>query len=171
MPTAAPKPCTSCGVLVRDGSSRCAKHKVAPGSFADERRGSRHKRGYGSAWDKKREGILIRDEGTCQVHLQQGLIHRGTHVDHKVNKAEWRRLHGSLAGCDDDSNLWCVCVDWHRSKTAREGAQGAGLLPRQLPPGGHENSGAPTEGTGLPAAFLRAQVLGVGGGDLGGKGG
>ena len=171
MPTAAPKPCTTCGVLVRDGTSRCAKHKVAPGSFADDRRGSRHKRGYGTEWDKKREQILIRDEGTCQPHLAQDLVHRGTHVDHKVNKAQWKRLYGTLAGCDDDGNLWCVCADWHRSKTAREGAAGAGLLARLLPQGGRENSGAPQTGTGPSAKCLRAQVSGVGGGDLGGEGG
>lgn len=167
MPLAAPKPCTSCGVLVRDGTSRCAKHKIAPGKFADERRGSRHERGYGSAWDRIRERILRRDNGICQPHLEQGIVHRGTHVDHKVNKAEWRRLHGSMAGVDDDSNLRCICAELHKAKSAREGARGAvaGADPAAggQTPGGAQNPGAPSQGTGAAANFLRAQVQGVGG--------
>lgn len=104
---------------MHDGTSRCAAHKVVAGRFADRRRGSRHERGYGTAWDKVREQILRRDNGICQPHLQQGDVHQGTHVDHKVNKAE--------GGTDDHANLWCVCADWHRSKTAREGARGRGI--------------------------------------------
>lgn len=152
MPTAALKPCTKCGVTVRDGTSRCAKHRISPGDFADPNRGSRHARGYGSAWDRRRELILRRDEGTCQPHLAEGLVHRGTHVDHKTNKAEWQRLHGSLVGCDDETNLWCVCADWHRSKSGREGAQGAGRFSRLIAQqGGVENSGAAQDGTGCLA--------------------
>ncbi|HMM83915.1 hypothetical protein [Azohydromonas sp.] len=60
MPIAAPKPCIQCGALVRDGTSRCQAHKTRPGTFADKRRGSRHERGYGTAWDRTRERILCR---------------------------------------------------------------------------------------------------------------
>lgn len=120
MPSAAPKPCSVCRALVHDGTSRCAQHKVREGSFADSRRGSRHERGYGSAWDKLRARILQRDAGICQPCLAQGRVHDATHVDHKVSKGEWRRIHGSLAGVDDESNLQAINVDCHKAKTARE---------------------------------------------------
>lgn len=70
MPIAAPKPCIQCGALVRDGTSRCRAHKTRPGTFADKRRGSRHERGYGTAWDRTREHILARDGGLCDVDLE-----------------------------------------------------------------------------------------------------
>ena len=127
MPTAAPRPCTApgCGVLVHDGS-RCQAHKIVAGKFADSRRGSRHERGYGSAWDKIRERILRRDGGICQPCLADGIVHYATHVDHKVNKAEWKRLHGTLAGVDDDSNLQAINGDCHRRKTAGEALHARG---------------------------------------------
>lgn len=117
MPVSAPKRCSQpgCNVLVR-GSSRCDVHKVEAGSFADRRRGSRHERGYGSAWDKLRLEVLRRDAGVCQPHLEQGVVHAGSHVDHRKAKAE--------GGTDDPANLWCVCVDFHRAKTAQEARRG-----------------------------------------------
>lgn len=128
MPTAAPKPCSKCGVLVRDGTARCDTHKhVDSGRFSDARRGSRHARGYGTSWDKLREFVLARDCGICQPCLQQGLTHEGTHVDHKVNKATWRQQYGSLEGVDDPSNLQAINADCHKAKTAREAKQGRGL--------------------------------------------
>lgn len=150
MPTAAPKPCTQCGVLVHDGSSRCVDHKVKAGTFADARRGSRHERGYGSAWDKKRERILKRDAGLCQPCLAQGIVHEGTHVDHTISKAEWRRVHGSLDGCDDDSNLQTINAECHKAKTQAEAAAARA--------GGGEKSAAPVLGTERLAKFSRAQV-------------
>lgn len=184
MPTAAPKPCTQCGVLVRDGSSRCVDHKVKAGTFADSRRGSRHERGYGSAWDKTRERILKRDAGLCQPCLAQGIVHEGTHVDHKISKAEWRRVHGSLEGCDDDSNLQTINAECHKAKTQAEAAAARGLASHpHMPPaaaagktsgpgaptrgapgtggqeaGGGEKSAAPVLGTERLAKFSRAQV-------------
>lgn len=99
-----------CAVLVRDGTGRCGRHKVAS-RFADRSRGSRHQRGYGTAWDKLRAEILARDHGICQPHLREGDVHEGTHVDHRVEKAD--------GGTDDPSNLECVCADLHRRKTAK----------------------------------------------------
>lgn len=143
MPTAAPKPCLQpgCGVLVRDGTSRCEAHKVAAGSFADKRRGSRHERGYGTAWDKTRARILRRDAGLCQACLRDGIVHPGNEVDHKVPKAQ--------GGSDADENLELICTARHRAKTQRE-AQGRG----------GEISAAPASRTEPPAAFFRAQVSG-----------
>jgi 5-methylcytosine-specific restriction protein A len=119
MPSTAPKPCTQpgCGVLVRDGSARCEAHKVLAGRFADKRRGSRHQRGYGTAWDRTRARILRRDAGLCQPCSRAGRVTAATEVDHIVNKAR--------GGDDGDDNLQSICVDCHRRKTAAE-AKGGG---------------------------------------------
>lgn len=122
MPKAAPKPCVKCGILVRDGSSRCDKHKVVDGTFADKRRGSRHQRGYGSAWDRKRKQILARDHGLCQPCLVHGHITLATQVDHIVNKA--------VGGTDDDDNLQSICKPCHDAKTLQEARAGAGQKSR-----------------------------------------
>lgn len=116
MPTAAPKPCTVCGTLVRDGTSRCDKHKFVQGSFADRARGTRHERGYGSAWDKIRKRILRRDGGLCQPCLKRDLITPAAQVDHIINKAS--------GGTDDDANLQSICKPCHDAKTARERGRG-----------------------------------------------
>lgn len=120
MPIAAPKPCAQpgCHVLVRDGSSRCAAHKVLPGRFADKRRGSRHQRGYGAAWDRIRPLILARDGGLCQPCLRVGRVTPATQVDHIVNKAE--------GGTDEAANLQSICQTCHEAKTAGEAARGGG---------------------------------------------
>lgn len=106
-------------------------HKVKAGSFADERRGSRHSRGYGAAWDRLRESIRVRAAGLCEPCLAVGLVHEGHQCDHKVSKAEWRRLHGSLAGVDDPSNLQWMHRDCHAAKTIidRQRAAGADVPP------------------------------------------
>jgi 5-methylcytosine-specific restriction protein A len=118
MPNAAPKPCLQpgCRALVRDGTSRCPDHKTVAGSFADKRRGSRHERGYGTAWDKTRARILKRDAGLCQPSLRHGLVVQATAVDHKVPKAR--------GGTDDDSNLQAIGAKAHAAKTAAERLSG-----------------------------------------------
>ena len=77
--------------------------------FSDLRRGSRHERGYGSAWDKTRVRIMMRDGGICQPCLKLGSVHPGTEVDHRTPKAQ--------GGTDDDDNLQTICKDAHRAKT------------------------------------------------------
>lgn len=116
MPKAAPRPCTApgCRALVY-GGSRCPEHPVE-NAFADKRRGSRHERGYGSAWDKLRLQILRRDAYTCQYHLRQGIVHPGRIVDHIVNKA--------AGGTDDPANLETICDEWNREKTLAEALRG-----------------------------------------------
>ena len=113
MPAAAPRPCThpGCGKLVH-GSSRCEAHKVAAGSFADRRRGSRHQRGYGTAWDKLRKEILKRDAGMCQPCQRRGHVTEANIVDHIVNKAS--------GGTDHPTNLEAICAACHRAKTQVE---------------------------------------------------
>ena len=133
MPLAAPKPCTQpgCNALVHDGSSRCMAHKVRRDSFADKRRGSRHERGYGSAWDRQRQRILRRDAGICQACLPLGFVHVGTEVDHIVPRFE--------GGTDDDANLQTICTAQHRAKTQAEAARARTQPHSATPRGGGPN--------------------------------
>lgn len=112
MPSAAPKPCIQCGTLVRDGTSRCANHKARPGTFADRARGTRHQRGYGTAWDAARERVMQRDAGVCQPCLRHGMAHAAQQVDHIVPKER--------GGDDHDGNLQAICRSAHRAKTDAE---------------------------------------------------
>lgn len=116
MPMRALTPCRhpGCGALVADGSGYCESHQSDRklGKFADRGRGSRHKRGYGSKWDKKRQQILERDGGLCQVCLKRGVVTAAKQVDHIVPKAE--------GGTDQDENLQAICVPCHRVKTLEE---------------------------------------------------
>ncbi|MES2959789.1 MAG: HNH endonuclease [Pseudomonadota bacterium] len=105
-------------MLVRDGSARCDAHKVLPGRFADKRRGTRHQRGYGTAWDHKRVEILKRDAGLCQPCLRAYRITPGNTVDHIVPKFE--------GGSDEELNLQTICVDCHGDKTLAEALRGRG---------------------------------------------
>jgi 5-methylcytosine-specific restriction protein A len=124
MPQSAPKPCKVCGTLVHDGTSRCAAHKVRDGTFSDRRRGSRHERGYGAEWTKKRDQIMERDGGLCQTCARAGRVTLAYAVDHKVPKFE--------GGTDDDENLEAICKPDHVIKTAKENqrARKLGLLVR-----------------------------------------
>jgi len=102
--------------LVRDGGSRCKDHPKV-NSFADKKsRGTRHERGYGSAWTKLRESILQRDAGLCQACRKQGRLTPARDVDHIIPKAE--------GGTDDESNLQSLCRACHTEKTKAETARG-----------------------------------------------
>ena len=86
-------------------------------------RRSRHERGYGTAWDKKRKRILKRDNYLCQCDQCKGgdlRVRPANEVDHRIGKAEWLRRFGNLDGCDDDSNLQSINPDCHAAKTQRE---------------------------------------------------
>lgn len=83
-------------------------------------RTSRHKRGYGTAWDKLRKRILVRDKHLCQPCLAKQHITAATQVDHIKGKA--------AGGTDDEANLQAICSDCHASKTAEE--SGRPLRPR-----------------------------------------
>ena len=92
---------------------------------------SRHARGYGSDWDKRRKRILARDFGICQPCLKLGgHTHRGSEVDHIVSRADGKRMRWSVARIESDDNLQTICVDAHKQKTMRE--QGKTLTPKQM---------------------------------------
>ncbi|MDY0748517.1 HNH endonuclease [Paucibacter sp. R3-3] len=145
-------------------------HKVKPGSFADSRRGSRHERGYGTAWDKLRRQILRRDAGLCQPCLRNGVTTPSCRtVDHVLAKA--------AGGTDEPSNLQTICTDCHASKTAAEAVQArAGGLPvapapEAQTPGGARKSGASSLRTDRLVEFSRAGYQGGGVPPAGTKGG
>lgn len=110
-----PKPCVhpACPALVYNGAGWCAKHLKTEGRFSDRYRGSRHQRGYGSAWQRLRKRIMERDNYLCQVCLQTGRISSADAVDHIVAKA--------FGGDDNPENLQAICNSCHKTKTAQEG--------------------------------------------------
>lgn len=73
-------------------------------------RESRHKRGYGTAWDKLRKQILIRDKHLCQACLPR--VTPANQVDHIIPKAK--------GGTDDPANLQAICKECHDEKTIRD---------------------------------------------------
>jgi len=87
------------------------------------KRGTRHERGYGSAWDKLRKEIIARDMGLCQPCLKAGNVTPFQAVDHIKPK--------SSGGTDDQDNLQCICNDCHDAKTTAEGALAQGRTPRR----------------------------------------
>jgi 5-methylcytosine-specific restriction protein A len=113
MPPRPAKPCMypGCGVLTRDGTSRCEKHKTG-GWSRPVICLTTTQRGYGWEWQQLRERILKRDEGLCQVCFKRGKFTLARDVDHIVSK--------SNGGTDDDSNLQSICLPCHKVKTAEE---------------------------------------------------
>jgi 5-methylcytosine-specific restriction protein A len=77
--------------------------------------GSRHARGYGSAWVRLREIALRRDSYLCQPCLAKGRPTPATEVDHIVPKAK--------GGTDDLENTQSICKACHAAKTAQETAE------------------------------------------------
>lgn len=91
---------------------------------AAPRQGNTTERGYGHAWRKLRTFILERDHYLCQVSMAKGLVVQATEVDHRIGKAEWLALHGTLHGVDDPSNLQAISHEEHAAKTQAEAAAG-----------------------------------------------
>lgn len=120
MPSAAPRPCShpGCGVLVRDGSGRCVKHPKKSFSTAGKPQGSRHERGYGTAWEKLRAVIMLRDMYLCKPCGDSGRLTPAHAVDHIVPKA--------ALGTDESDNLQAICKECHKRKTAVEAAMQGG---------------------------------------------
>lgn len=77
MPPRTPKACRKrgCRNTTTDRSGYCDEHKgdgwqqYKPGQ-------TRHQRGYGTAWDRRRIRILKRDGGLCCEHRRQGWLSR-----------------------------------------------------------------------------------------------
>lgn len=119
MPVSAPKPCNhpGCGVLVRDGSSRCDKHKRLEAKAHDQRRGTAHERGYSAAWQRAREGFL-KSHPLCKRCEADGRVVVATVVDHiKPHRGD------KLLFWDHD-NWQPLCKPCHDRKTAIEDGGG-----------------------------------------------
>lgn len=92
---------------------------------------SRHKRGYGSDWEKKRKIILKRDNGLCQCEDCRGgklRITPATEVDHIIHKAKAKRLGWSDQRIDAEENLQAINSECHKGKTLKE--EGKTLKPK-----------------------------------------
>lgn len=76
-------------------------------------------RGYGYDWQKRRERILTRDCGLCQIKGAACTV-IASEVDHKVSKAAARHLKWSTAEIEADSNLQAACGTCHKAKTNAE---------------------------------------------------
>jgi 5-methylcytosine-specific restriction protein A len=119
MPKRANKPCRKLGCArYAESHGYCEAHKAFASNWHsnEQRKGNRHKRGYGSAWEKLRAFILRRDFYLCQEHLRQGEHVEGNHVDHIIPKAQ--------GGTDRYSNLQTLCASCHKLKTASESRVG-----------------------------------------------
>lgn len=91
-----------------------------------EKRGTRQERGYGSAWDRVRKLVLLRDKGLCKPCGFQNRVSPATEVDHIVPKSQ--------GGTDDQTNLQSICSACHKLKTAYESTgERARFQPEWLP--------------------------------------
>lgn len=155
-----------------DNRTHNANRLLSSNRFGDRARGSRHERGYGTAWEKTRKVIFARDCGLCQPCRRTGILHEANEVDHIVPKYE--------GGTDDHANLQAINAECHAAKTAAEAqrARGCALKPRPacdatgLPTdrshpwwGGGENSTLSPPG---PIPELRLQSGEMEGGGYGG---
>jgi len=115
MPVAAPRPCShpGCGVLVRDGSGRCAKHPrkawVKPASKQAT------KRITGRRLQAMRAALFARDP-ICAECRKLGLVELATQRDHIVPLAE--------GGLDDPTNEQGLCDQHHEAKSLAEAIRG-----------------------------------------------
>jgi 5-methylcytosine-specific restriction protein A len=110
MPISAPKPCTQCGVLVRDGTSRCEAHKAQAWI-----KSAPYKRESGRRLQRKR-AALFAAEPLCRECSKHGRVALATIRDHIKPLAE--------GGSDDDGNVQPLCRPCSDAKTAVESARG-----------------------------------------------
>lgn len=80
--------------------------------MAWDHEGSRHERGYGYQWTKRREQVMQRDRYLCQPCERQGRVTPAKQVDHITPKAK--------DGSDDFDNLQAICDACHTAKTKAE---------------------------------------------------
>jgi 5-methylcytosine-specific restriction enzyme A len=84
---------------------------------------SRHLRGYGNAWDRKRKQILQRDNGLCQCDECKGgkiRITAANEVHHVVSKAEAALRGWSEEQTEADDNLISINSECHKRETFKE---------------------------------------------------
>lgn len=115
MPMSAPKPCTApgCGVLVRDGISRCAKHQRE----AWAKKPTATKRITGRKLQALRHE-LFRRQPLCVMCSANGLVVLATQRDHIKPLAE--------GGEDNDENTQALCEPCHDGKSLSEAIRGQG---------------------------------------------
>lgn len=113
MPTAAPRPCThpGCGVLVRDGSGRCAKHQKA--KWAKPVEATKRRTGR---WLMGQREALFRRSPLCAVCECKGRVSLAVIRDHIIPLAE--------GGADMDDNTQGLCAECNDAKTKAESARG-----------------------------------------------
>ena len=113
MPNAAPRPCNhpGCGVLVRDGSGRCAKHPRANWL----KKPDAPKRITGRKLQKLRAQLFAASP-LCVECRRKGLVERATERDHIVPLSE--------GGEDIPSNVQGLCSPCHAAKSERERVRG-----------------------------------------------
>ena len=113
MPAAAPRPCShpGCGVLVRDGSARCEKHKRP----AWVKKPTAVKRVTGRKLQRMRAELFER-ESLCRECGRLGLVRPATQRDHIIPLEE--------GGTDADGNIQPLCDSCHDIKSKAERARG-----------------------------------------------
>lgn len=113
MPSAAPRPCThpGCGVLVRDGSGRCARHPKQ--SWA--KKPTAAKRITGRTLQRLRRELFERAP-LCAECQRQGRVTLATQRDHIVPLEE--------GGEDVETNVQGLCAACHDVKSKTERARG-----------------------------------------------
>lgn len=109
MPSAAPKPCSQpgCGVLVRDGTSRCVKHQRE----AWTKKPTATKRTTGRKLQTMRKALFTR-QPLCALCSAKGLVVLATQRDHIKSLAE--------GGEDNDDNTQGLCEPCHEAKSLAE---------------------------------------------------
>lgn len=118
MPIAAPKPCSypGCGVLVRDGSSRCGKHPREVWA----KKPTATKRITGRRLQAMRAGLFSRNP-LCVECERLGRVTLATQRDHITPLAE--------GGSDDESNVQGLCYTCHENKSLAESLRGRQRTP------------------------------------------
>lgn len=113
MPKAAPRPCTKpgCGVLVHDGSGRCAKHPKPLWTKAPVET----KRITGRRLQTMR-AALFAAHPLCVLCQAKGVVRLATQRDHVVPLAE--------GGADDAGNVQGLCEACHDAKSQAEAVRG-----------------------------------------------
>lgn len=113
MPSAAPRPCShpGCGVLVRDGSGRCAKHPKQSWS----KKPTAAKRITGRPLQRLRAELFAR-EPLCRECDRNGFVRLATQRDHIRSLEE--------GGTDTEDNVQPLCDDCHDIKSKAERARG-----------------------------------------------
>jgi len=109
MPSSPPKPCTRCGVLVRDGGSRCELHRQVWVKAKPT------KRITGRRLQAMRHSLFTR-EPLCQECKRNGKVGLATQRDHIKPLAE--------GGADDETNEQGLCDECHEAKSLAEALRG-----------------------------------------------